>query len=148
MCSQKFNFMLQLPIDVIKRTSLAEKMATVKLCLSCPYRMFTLPKYAWNPKSVKKYEFMYRNLSILRIILGDEETNTDIHVKALLLRFSLMRPKTCTKSVSELLKGSKQVERPGKRAVLPVLTSVLETKIDRGNPAGNASSCKYGRVKY
>jgi hypothetical protein len=144
MCPQKFNFMLLSPFDVIKRASLAEKLATVKLCSSCPYRMFTLPKYAWDPKSVEKYDFIFRNLSILRILLGDEETRIDIHVKASMLRFSLAKPKTCTKSASELLKGSIQIKRPLKRAVLPVLTSALKTKVGGRNPAGNASSYKIG----
>jgi hypothetical protein len=110
--------------------------------------MFILPKYAWNPKSAKKYSLILKNLSILRILLGDEEPDLDINVKASILMLSLAKQKICTRSVGEPLIGSIQINRSMKRAVLPVLTSTMKTKADGGNPAGNASSCGIGGENY
>ena len=143
MCLKKFNFILLLPLNPLKRVALGEKLATLKLCATCSHRMFTLPEYATNPKSVTRYEFFWKNRLILPIILGDETTDLNIAVKASMLWFALTRRKNfMLKSASMFLNLQNRLEKEAERAVLPALTTATAKIVSGGNPAGNVSPVK------
>jgi hypothetical protein len=141
--------MLGLPFDVVKRAPLAVKLATIKLCKSCSYRMFTLPKYAVHPKSLEKYELFWKNRSILSSILGDEKIiDAYSQARAAMLMCALMKPKKRIKNRTHKLPTSEnKLEELRERAVLPVLTSAKISNSNGGNPAGNASPLEIGRWK-
>lgn len=71
LCQKKIKFMSLLPFDASRHITLAERLATVQLCIACPYRMFVLPKYAVDPRKVKKYSFIWKNRNILAILYGE-----------------------------------------------------------------------------
>ena len=91
MCSQKFNFVLMLPFNVVRNISLAERLATVILCKGCPHRMFILPKYACVAESVRKYQLLWKNRSMLSKMLGDEDTTMQVKEKMPVLMATLRR---------------------------------------------------------
>jgi hypothetical protein len=138
MCEKKFNFILRLPFNAIDRVPIAEKLATVILCSSCPHRRYILPKYALDPKLVWKYRSIWQNHSILQIIYGTWEIGTDIEVRAQYLMVALRSYRNKRLYCSKLLTVSEQMNM--ERAVLPVLT-------DLRNPAGNASPLRILEVR-
>jgi serine protease inhibitor len=67
----------------MKHIALAERLATVMLCASCPNRMFLLPKYAIDPDSVRQYALAWKNRGILAALYG-ENTRTAVSVDEVL----------------------------------------------------------------
>lgn len=134
-CPKKLTFVDRLPFDVLRWYSLAEKIATVKLCTCCPNRYFVLPKYATKRNLVEKYEFLWRNRSLISPLLGAENDFARSDERMVLLALALTKPKHyVSRKVSRVERENENDEG----AVLPVLTSISIEPVEGGNPAGNA----------
>lgn len=69
LCQRKLHFIASLPFDEVWDLGMAVKMATVRLCASCPDRMFVLPNYALSPTQKAKYELLWRNRDIVSALV-------------------------------------------------------------------------------